>query len=307
MRESQGRPAWPGEGGDSAGSGLGSAAVLADRPTGPPPVFETPPLAGKLPGGVFGLLEQAGAMAQLLGEVVWSAIRRPVGYWRAVRDEMYTLLKLCWFPMILAVFTFGVMVAILGINFTTLIGANNRYGQYFFIASVREFSPWINSMVVAGIIGAALAADLGARRVREELDALKVLGMDPVRELVLPRVVSAVFMTALLNMVAIMIAVLSGLFGIIVFGGVSGGEYFSTLYANLTPVEVWGSFIKSAVFGLVIGVVCSYKGFTAQGGAIGVGRAVNQAVVISFVVIWLVDFAFSSIMLGLNPEMQTVR
>ncbi|AIJ23299.1 MlaE family ABC transporter permease [Amycolatopsis methanolica] len=293
--------------GDGAGSGLGSAAVLAGLPTGPAPVFEKPPVAGKLPAAVFGPLEQAGAMAQLLGKVVWSAVRHPAGYWRAVRDEMYTLLKLCWFPMILAVFTFGVMVAILGINFTTLIGANNRYGQYFFIASVREFSPWINSMVVAGIIGAALAADLGARRVREELDALRVLGMDPVRELVLPRVVSAVFMTALLNLVAIMIAILSGLFGIIVFGGVSGGEYFSTLYANLTPVEVWGSFVKSAVFGLVIGVVCSYKGFTAQGGAIGVGRAVNQAVVISFVVIWLVNFAFSSIMLGLNPEMQTVR
>ncbi|GAB3141372.1 ABC transporter permease [Amycolatopsis stemonae] len=304
MANSDGRVSRPG---DPAVSGLGSAAVLADLPPGPPPTFEKPPVAAKVPKPVFGPLEQAGAMAQLLGKVVWSAIRHPVGYWRAVRDEMYTLLKLCWFPMILAVFTFGVMVAILGINFTTLIGANNRYGQYFFIASVREFSPWINSMVVAGIIGAALAADLGARRVREELDALRVLGMDPVRELVLPRVVSAVFMTALLNLVAIMIAVLSGLFGIIVFGGVSGGEYFSTLYANLTPIEVWGSFVKSAVFGLVIGVVCSYKGFTAQGGAIGVGRAVNQAVVISFVVIWLVDFAFSSIMLGLNPEMQTVR
>ncbi|WP_020661460.1 MlaE family ABC transporter permease [Amycolatopsis benzoatilytica] len=304
MANSDGRV--PGAG-DHAISGLGSAAVLADLPSGPPPTFEKPPVAAKLPAPVFGPLEQAGAMAQLLGKVVWSAVRHPVGYWRAVRDEMYTLLKLCWFPMILAVFTFGVMVAILGINFTTLIGANNRYGQYFFIASVREFSPWINSMVVAGIIGAALAADLGARRVREELDALRVLGMDPVRELVLPRVVSAVFMTALLNLVAIMIAVLSGLFGIIVFGGVSGGEYFSTLYANLTPIEVWGSFAKSAVFGLVIGVVCSYKGFTAQGGAIGVGRAVNQAVVISFVVIWLIDFAFSSIMLGLNPEMQTVR
>lgn len=287
--------------------GRGSAALLNGSSPGPQPEFEPSPKAAYVPGPVFGPLEQAGGMMQLLREVVWSAVRHPLGYWAAVRDEMFTLLRLCWIPTILSVFAFGVMINLTALNMVGLLGASNRLGQLFFVASVRDFSPWINSMVVAGIIGAALAADLGARRVREELDALRVLGVDPVRELTLPRVVSAVLMTALLNVVAIVIAIFAGLFAVTQFGSVPAGEYFGLLYANVTLLDLVGSVLKCAVFGLIIGVVCSYKGLTAQGGPMGVGRAVNQAVVISFVGIWIVHFAFTTIMLGLYPEMQVLR
>lgn len=265
------------------------------------------PWAGSVPAALFGPIALTGGLTELAGKVTWSAVSRPVGYWRAVRDEMYAVLRVAWFPMILAVFTFGLMVGILGMNFLTQLGAANRYGQYFFIVNVREFTPWINSMVVAGIVGAALCADLGARKVREELDALEVLGTDPVRELVLPRVISVTILTPLLMMVSVLIGVICGLVGSVTYGGVPAGDYYSTVFANLTTIELVVAVFKSTAIGFVIGIVCSYKGMNASGGASGVGRAVNQAVVISFALVFVIDLIINLITLGLFPEMQTVR
>lgn len=263
--------------------------------------------AGAVPAAVFGPIELTGGLMELAGKVTWSAISRPVGYWRAVRDEMYAVLRVSWFPMILAVFTFGLMVGILGMNFVSQLGAANRYGQYFFIVNIREFTPWINSMVVAGIVGAALCADLGARKVREELDALEVLGTDPVRELVLPRVVSVTLLTPLLMLVSVLIGVICGLVSSVTYGGVPAGEYYSTVFANLTTIEIGVAVFKSTAIGFIIGIVCSYKGLNASGGPSGVGRAVNQAVVITFALVFIVDLIINLITLGLFPEMQTVR
>jgi phospholipid/cholesterol/gamma-HCH transport system permease protein len=263
--------------------------------------------AGSVPSALLGPVALTGGLVQLAHRVTWSAVSRPLGYWRAVRDEMYAVLRVSWFPMILAVFTFGLMVGILGLNFVSQLGAANRYGQYFFIVNVREFTPWINSMVVAGIVGAALCADLGARKVREELDALLVLGIDPVRELVLPRVVSVTILTPLLMLVSVLIGVICGLVSSVTYGGVPAGEYYSTVFANLTTIEIAVAMFKSVAIGFVIGIVCSYKGMNASGGPSGVGRAVNQAVVIAFALVFVIDLVINLITLGLFPEMQTVR
>lgn len=275
------------------------------RPTGRPGTQSR--WGGFVPRPVFGPVALAGGLAQLAAKVAWSAVSRPVGYWRAVRDEMFSVLRVSWFPMVLAVFTFGLMVGILGMNFVSQLGAANRYGQYFFIINIREFTPWINSMVVAGIVGAALCADLGARKVREELDALEVLGTDPVRELVLPRVVSVTILTPLLMLVSVLIGVICGLVSSITYGGVPAGEYYATVFANLTTIEITVAVGKSTVIGFVIGIVCSFKGMNASGGPNGVGRAVNQAVVLTFALVFVVDLIVNLITLGLFPEMQTVR
>jgi phospholipid/cholesterol/gamma-HCH transport system permease protein len=263
--------------------------------------------AAHVPGSVYRPLELLGGIVHLSVRVLYLMVRDCTKYWRSVRDEMYETLRVSWFPIALAVFAFGLMVGILALNFTTLLGANNRYGQYFFVGNVREFTPWINSMVVAGIIGASICADLGARKVREELDALAVLGVDGVRELVVPRIVSMTLLTPLIMCISVFIGVQCALVSSVTYGGVPAGEYLATVYANLTVVEIVVAFIKSTIIGFVIGVVCSYLGLNASGGAAGVGRAVNQAVVISFALVFVVDLVINLIALGLFPEMQTVR
>jgi len=289
-------------------SGAGTAPPEQARPAGAPAFPRTQSRwAGFVPSFVFGPIALIGGFTELGLKVLGSAIRRPLGYWAAVRDEMYGVLKVSWFPITMAVFTFGLMIGILGLNFTTLLGAGNRYGQYFFIINIREFTPWINSMVVAGIVGAAICSDLGSRKVREELDALEVLGTDPVRELVLPRIVSVTVLTPLLMIVSVLIGVICAVVSSVTYGHVPPGEYFATVYANLTVVEIVFALVKSTVIGFVIGIVCSYMGLNASGGAAGVGLAVNRAVVIAFALVFVIDLIINLIALGLFPAMQTVR
>jgi len=263
--------------------------------------------AGYVPALLFAPIELLGGMTLLGVRIVGSAITRPVGYWRAVRDEMYYVLKVSWFPIVAAISTFGLMVGIHCINFTKLVGAPNRCGQYFYIVNFRDFSPWINSLVVAGVIGAAISSDLGARKVREELDALEVLGTDPIRELVLPRIVSITLLTPMLLIVSVQIVMVDALISTVVTGGVPANEYLALVYTNLTVVEIAAGILKATITGFVIGIVCAYKGLNAAGGSAGVGRAVNQAVVISFVLVFSISGIFNMIVLGLFPELQTLR
>ncbi|HYH48532.1 MAG TPA: ABC transporter permease, partial [Acidimicrobiia bacterium] len=147
-------------------------------------------------------LTQTGEMLWLFLLVTKSAVRHPRGYWGDVRDQMYSILRLCWVPMVISTFCFGFGApGLQALNFFSMFGMPERLGSFFIMASVREFAPWINAMVVAGVVGTAITADLGARRIREELDAMEVLGVDPVRTLVLPRIIALFFMTGLLDIV----------------------------------------------------------------------------------------------------------
>ena len=254
-----------------------------------------------------GALVEAGEMVQLLLRVLRSAVLHPVGYWGDVRDQMFGVLKLCWIPMIVSTFAFGLGApGLQGGNIYLLFGIPERLGSFFIMASVREFAPWINAMVVAGVVGTAMTADLGARRIREEIDAMEVLGVDPVRTLVLPRIIAITVMTGLLDLVALTFGIFGGYAAALMLDA-NSGAYFDNFFANATTPDIAGSVIKTTIFGLIIGVVCSYKGLTAKGGPIGVGRAVNQAVVIAFAAIWVVNWVYTTLLLGLFPDMQVYK
>jgi phospholipid/cholesterol/gamma-HCH transport system permease protein len=252
-------------------------------------------------------LQQAGEMIELLITVIKSAITNPVGYWGDVREQMFEILKLCWLPMIISCTAFGFGApGLQGGNIFLLFGIPERLGSFFLMASVREFAPWINAMVVAGVMGTAITADLGARRIREEFDAMEVLGVDPIRTIILPRVIALTIMTGLMDIVALSFGVFGGLIAALELKA-SPAAFLGNFWANATITDMWGSVAKTTLFGLIIGVVCCYKGYRAEGGPIGVGRAVNQAVVIAFAGIWMFNFAFTTLMLGLNPDMQVYR
>lgn len=280
------------------------------EPAGGGAVAATPKLGKGLraaQGAATRPLQQAGEMFQLLLEVVKSAVTKPVGYWGDVREQMFEILKLCWLPMIISCTAFGMGApGLQGGNIFLLFGIPERLGSFFLMASVREFAPWINAMVVAGVMGTAITADLGARRIREEFDAMEVLGVDPVRTIILPRVIALTIMTGLMDIVALCFGVFGGLLAAWELDA-NSSAYFNNFWNNATTTDMWCSVVKTTIFGLIIGVVCCYKGYRAEGGPIGVGRAVNQAVVIAFAGIWMFNFAFTTLMLGLNPDMQVYR
>ncbi|HWE90087.1 MAG TPA: ABC transporter permease [Pseudonocardiaceae bacterium] len=264
-------------------------------------------LVGTIPAPARGPVLEVGQMCQLTGRVFYSAIRYPRGYWKDTLEEMYSLLKLCFWPATFSMAGFGFLITVMGVGLLVLLGAANRMGAFWVMADIREIAAFMVGMVVAGVIGTSITSDLGARRVREELDALRVLGLDQIRMLVIPRVIATGVMCALLNCLTSFVGVLLGLLAVGALANTTNAAYIDSMSHNLYAADVWGAELKTLLIGLLIGVVCSYKGLNAGGGPEGVGRAVNQAVVICFALVWIFNFFFNAIAQGLNPNLLTLR
>jgi phospholipid/cholesterol/gamma-HCH transport system permease protein len=256
---------------------------------------------------VKNVLEQVGDMMVLSGKTITSAMRPPYPYGTEFVQQFLFALKLCWFPLLITsvAINYGTPGVEAG-NFLVIFGAFDRLGGFFVLASIREFAPNVTAVVVAGVAGTAITADLGARKIREELDALQVLGVDPVKNLVVPRFLALMIVTGLFDVYAVLAGLFGGVLTVLVFGQPLG-PFFSTLLTNASTTDLWGSVVKCTMFGAIIAVVACYKGMTASGGAEGVGRAVNQAVVITFLGVFAFNYVFTQTLLATHPEMSVIK
>jgi len=253
------------------------------------------------------LLEEVGEMMILTGKTISSAMRPPYPYGEEFVSQFLFVLRLVWFPLLVT--TVAINYGAPGLqaaNFLRLFGAVDRLGGFFVLAAIREIGPLITSIVLAGIAGTAITADLGARKIREELDALQVLGVDPVKNLVVPRFLALMLITGLFDLYAILFGLFGGILAAIVTGQPLG-PFWATLFANATVTDLWGSVLKTTLFGAIIAIVCCYKGMTASGGAEGVGRAVNQAVVIAFLGIGAFNYVFTQTLLATHPNILVIK
>jgi len=246
-------------------------------------------------------------MLILTGKTVVAAVRPPYPYGGELVAQFLFALKLCWFPLLVTMLCVGYAVpGMEAANFLVLFGALDRLGGLFVLASVRELGPTMTALVVAGAAGTGITADLGARKIREELDALQVLGVDPVKNLVVPRFLALMLVTGLLDVYALLAGVLGGILATLV-SGAGIGPFFTTFLANASTTELWGSVLKCVLFGALIAIVCCYKGMTASGGAEGVGRAVNQAVVIALLAVGAFNYVFTQTLLATHPQLSIIR
>ncbi|HTW43894.1 MAG TPA: ABC transporter permease [Solirubrobacteraceae bacterium] len=253
------------------------------------------------------VLEEFGDMMILTGRTIWSALRPPYPYGGELVSQFLFTLRLVWFPLLLSTVAIdygapGLQAA----DFLRLFGALDRLGGFFVIEVVREIGPFITAIVVAGVAGTAITADLGARKVREELDALQVLGVDPVKNLVVPRFLSLMVVTGLFDIYALLFGIYGGILAEL-FNGQPLGPFWATLLSNANTTDLWGSVLKTTVFGAIIAIVCCYKGMTASGGAEGVGRAVNEAVVIAFLGIGAFNYVFTQTLLATHPQILVLK
>jgi phospholipid/cholesterol/gamma-HCH transport system permease protein len=193
-----------------------------------------------------------------------------------------------------------------GGGFIELFGAIDRLGSFYSLAAVREFAPIVCAIIVSGVAGTAITADLGARKIREELDALQVLGVDPVKSLVVPRFLALMVATALFDIFAIAVGITGGMVATLTHHAPLG-PFFATFISSGTTTDVWGSLLKCTMFGAITAIVCCYKGMTASGGAEGVGKAVNQAVVIALLAVGSFNYIFTQTLLATHPDMLTLK
>jgi phospholipid/cholesterol/gamma-HCH transport system permease protein len=252
-------------------------------------------------------VSEVGAMIVLLRQTITLMLRPPYNWGPEFASQFVFGMKVAWFPMIVAslAFTYG-PAGIQAAGFLKLFGALDRLGGLFALIVMREFAPLVCAIVMAGVVGTAICADLGARKIREELDALMVLGIDPIRSLVVPRFLALMALTGLFDVYALLFGTFGGML-VTLSNGAPLGPFFSTYFTNATTVEFAASLIKTTIFGAVIALVCCYKGLTASGGSEGVGRAVNQAIVIAFLAIGAIDYVFTQTLLGTHPDLSQVR
>lgn len=256
---------------------------------------------------VRGLFEEIGELMILTGKTIVSTIRPPYPYGGEFVSQFLFALRLCWFPLLVSTVAFGYAApGLQAANFLVLFGALDRLGGFFVLASIREFAPFVTAIVLAGVAGTAITADLGARKIREELDALQVLGVDPVKNLVVPRFLALMLVTGLFDIYALLFGIFGGIMTTLV-NHAPLGPFWATFFTNASVTDLWGSVLKCTLFGAIIAVVCCYKGMTASGGAAGVGRAVNQAVVIAFLGVFAFNYVFTQTLLATHPEINVIR
>jgi phospholipid/cholesterol/gamma-HCH transport system permease protein len=252
-------------------------------------------------------VRELGGMAHLAALTARRAVTPPLIWLGEYMAQFRFTMRVCLFPMILTSFALSFGPA--GIQVSDLLGtlgALDRLGGAYELIVVRLFAPLVVGIILAGAAGTSICADLGARVVREELDALKVLGVEPVRSLVVPRVLALITTALLFNVIAL----LAGLLGLVVVAlqyGVELGSISATFLANATALELEASILKCTIYGAIIAIVCCYKGMHVSGGPEGVGRAVNSSVVVNFLAIGFTDYVFTQLLLATHPILSQVR
>ncbi len=193
-------------------------------------------------------------------------------------------------------------IGIQGGSLASAFGAIDRISAVAPIAFLRELGPLLTSAIVAGTLGSTITAEIGARQIRQEIEALEILGINPVRNLVLPKVLACALMMPVLNLIALWAGIAGTLGAAVVLYGSTPGAFFDSLLTLTTFIDLWGSEMKLILFGWMIGIIASYKGLTVGGGAEGVGKAVNESVVASLVGIAMVCVVYTQLFLAFYPE-----
>ncbi|GAA5044301.1 MlaE family ABC transporter permease [Nocardia callitridis] len=243
---------------------------------------------------------QAGNIFALFVDVLRKAFRPPFE-WREFIQQTWFIASVSILPSALVAIPFGAVVALQTGSLIKQLGAESFTGATSVLATVQQAAPVVTSLIIAGAAGSAVAADLGSRTIREEIDALEVLGVDPIQKLVVPRVLGMTLVALLLNGLVSVVGIAGGYFFNVLLQGGTPGAYLSSFSALAQLPDLWVGELKALVFGLIAGVIAAYKGLHPKGGPKGVGEAVNQSVVITFLVLFFVNLVMTLVYLQVVP------
>lgn len=241
---------------------------------------------------------QMGGGAQLIWKVFTRGLRRPIE-WSAiayqiehigVRSTSIGTLTALFAGMVLSV-QFGYFMAKFGIAYAI--------GRVLSLSVLRELGPVLTALTVGGRVGSGIAAELGSMQVTEQIDAIRALGADPVKKLVVPRVLAAMICLPIITVFADLVALLSGSVMAMSMFAISWNEFWRQAIDAAMLNDFTSGIFKSMIFGLLIAVVGCFKGFSTSGGTEGVGRATTETVAISAIGVLLADLLLTKLLLAL--------
>ena len=190
----------------------------------------------------------------------------------------------------------GMVLAIMTYQQFSKLGIESLVGPFIAVPMVSQLGPIMTALMLLCRVGSAMTAEIGSMRVTEQIDALHCFGINPIKTLIVPRAVICAVMLPALTVLSDVIGILGGyLVGVYVFG-INESYYMQQTRHYFEAFDVFAGLSKAFVFGILIAVICCFKGFYSRGGATGVGKSIMQAVVYSFIAIILVNF-FMSLMI----------
>jgi phospholipid/cholesterol/gamma-HCH transport system permease protein len=222
--------------------------------------------------------------------------------WTEFMLQAWFMTRVSLLPTILVAIPFGVIISVQIGAVASQIGATSFMGAVNGIGILRQAAPLVTSLMIAGAVGSAICADLGARTVREEIDALRVMGISPVQRLVAPRLFAALVVALLLTVIVSMTAMVTAYVLNVGGGKVSAGAYLDSFVAFSQPTDLALAEFKALVFGFIATIVAAHKGLSASGGPKGVADAVNQAVVLSVILLAMANVAITQAYVMLVPQ-----
>jgi len=248
----------------------------------------------------IGGVRQSGKLFALFLDVARMTFKRPFQF-REFIQQAWFIASVTILPTMLVTIPFGAVIALQLGTLSRQIGAQSFTGAASVLAIIREASPIVVALLIAGAGGSAICADLGSRKIRDEIDAMEVLGISPVQRLVVPRVLGCMLVATALNGVVSVVGVAGGYFFNVILQHGTPGAYLASFSALAQLPDLYTGEIKALIFGLLAGVVASYKGLNAGGGPKGVGDAVNQSVVITFMLLFAVNFVITAVYFQVVP------
>ncbi|EHB58882.1 protein of unknown function DUF140 [Mycolicibacterium rhodesiae JS60] len=233
-------------------------------------------------GRFFGLGAQA--FGFLITDLI--RLRHP---WRDTVNQAWFIISVTAIPALLVSIPFGVIVAVQVGNFIQQVGASSVSGAAGGLGVIRQGAPMVAALLLGGAAGSAVATDLGARTIREEVDALRVMGVDPVQRLVTPRLAAIVFVAPVLCAFIIFMGLAAGYAINVGFQSGTPGSYIASFASFASVSDVVVAMLKTWLFGVIVILVSCQRGLEAKGGARGVADAVNASVVIGVVAVFILN------------------
>lgn len=190
----------------------------------------------------------------------------------------------------------GMVMALQGYHGFRLFSAESMVGSAVALGMTRELGPVLTALMVTARAGSAMAAELGTMKVTEQIDALYVMAANPIKHLIVPRVIAGVLMVPVLTIVSDFVGILGGYFVGVELLNINSGIFVKNMTKHVHTGDIFNGLAKAACFGLILSLIGCYKGFNTRGGAEGVGRATTEAVVLSSIAILVSDYFLTAIM-----------
>jgi phospholipid/cholesterol/gamma-HCH transport system permease protein len=224
------------------------------------------------------------------------AFKRPF-YFRDIVIQMDLIGVGSLSVVMLTGFFTGAVLALQTSKTLTTFGATALTGSLVALSLVRELGPVLSSLMIAGRVGSGMASELGSMIVTEQINAMRALGTDPIKKLVVPRLLATLTMLPVLTIVADAVGLIGGLVISSFVLRLSAATYLSSAWDNLTYMDIFGGLLKPVIFGAIVALVGCHCGLRTHGGTQGVGRSTTQAVVAASILILVFDLLLTRVIL----------